>query len=360
MAMKVTIRNQRQIIVPIRFTRAVTGSPLADAPEVDDRGFEPGTRPPSWGHSQYRGAMVGITQGDTVRVKVLREDIDAGAPLTVTSTDPKIASIEDPPSGALLGADGIFKIKGVADVRNKPVKIQVRLGGTGGPVLGELEPHIFELKSLKIRIHLVTINGISTARTAASMIPVVQEINRIWRPAGIEFDYDPALTLQENINGLAVAGQMTTNLAASSFAEFSSIINLHPDANRINIYCVNTANEVFGLTFANDVSRAQGGYGIVVTDSSSPNSNAHELCHYLDNPEHSTENAARAGVRQDFWARRRLLSTPNPYPNSVPAFRNDVGYGAQTRGPQISIKDLAGDPWDGEEARARVRARTPF
>jgi hypothetical protein len=359
MAVKVKVRNKKQIIVPIRFTRAVTGGPVADAPEVDDRGFAPGTRPATWGHAIYRGAMVGITQGDTVSIKVLREDIDDGVPLAVTSTAPKIASIVDPPAGGLLGADGIFKVKGVADVVGTPVLIQVRLGGATGPVLGSLEPHIFQLKSLKIRFHLVTINGIATTRTAASLVPVVQEINRIWRPVGIEFDYDPTLTVPETINGLAVAGQMTTNLASASFAEFSRIINLNPDANRINMYCVKNANEVFGLTFANNVARPNG-YGMVVTDNSSPNSNAHELCHYLDNPEHSTENAARVSVRQDIWARRRLLSTPNPYPVSVPAFRNDVGYGAQTRGAQISIKDLAGDPWDGEENRARTRARNPF
>ena len=359
MAINVKVRNQKQIIVPIRFTRAVTGGPVADAPDVDDRGFDPGTRPATWGHAPYRGAMVGITQGDTVRIKVLREDIDAGAPLAVTSTAPNIASVEDPPAGGLLGADGIFKIKGVVDVVSTPVKIQVRLGSATGPVLGELEPHIFQLKSLRVRVHLVTINGVATARTAASLVPVFQEINRIWRPVGIEFEYDPALTVPEAINGLAVAGQMTTALAAGSFAEFSSIINLNPDPNRINIYCVQAANEVFGLTFDNTHARPTG-YGIVITDNSVPNSNAHELCHYLDNPEHSTENAARVGVRQDFWVRRRLLSTPNPYPVSAPAFRNDVGYGAQTRGAQISIKDLAGDPWDGEQNRARVRSRNPF
>jgi hypothetical protein len=359
MPVKVKVRNQNQIIVPIRFTRAVTGAPQIDAPEVDDRGFIPGARPPTWGHADYRGAMVGITAGDTVRIKVLWEDIDSAAPLAVTSSDTSIVSVEDPASGGTIGADGIFKIKGIKDTINTPVKIQVRLGDAKGPVLGELEPHIFELKTLRVRVHLVSINGVATARTADSMVAVFQEINRIWRPAGIQFEYDPALTVPESINGLATAGQMTTNLGGNNWGEFSRIINLHPDPNRINIYCVQNANEVFGLTFANNIARPNG-YGIVITDNSVPNSNAHELCHYLDNPEHAPENAARQNVRQDIWARRRLLWTPNPFPNATPAYRNDIGYGPQTRGAQISIKDLPGDPWDGEQNRARVRARSPY
>jgi hypothetical protein len=359
MAIQVKVRNQKQIIVPIRFTRAVTGAPVADAPDVDDRGFDPGTRPGTWGHAVYRGAMVGITQGDTVRVKVLREDIEDGAPLFVTSTAPNIASVEDPPGGGPLGGDGIFKIKGVVDVVSTPVKIQVRLGGAAGPVLGELEPHIFQLKTLRVRFHLVTINGVATTRTAASLVPVMEEINRIWRPVGIEYEYDQTLTLNEAVNGFAVAGQITTNLAANQFAEFSTIVNLHPDPNRINIYCVHVLNEAFGMTFDNTNARPTG-YGIAIGDDSGSNSNAHELCHYLDNPEHATEDATRTAVRQDIWVRRRVMSAPNPYPNSAPAYRNDIGYGAQVRGAQISIKDLAGDPWDGEQNRARVRARNPF
>ena len=69
MAVNVRVRHDRQIICPLRFNRAVTGAPIVDAPEVDDRAFVMGPRPPTWGQTKIRGSMVGITEGDTVRVK---------------------------------------------------------------------------------------------------------------------------------------------------------------------------------------------------------------------------------------------------------------------------------------------------
>src|SRR5438132_7832625 len=123
MAIRLKVRKNKQIVVPIRFVRAVTGNTLDDAPDVDDRGFEMGTRPGTWGKSDARGAMVTIEQGDTVQVRVLREDIDPGAPLSVTSTNPSIAAIAGP--AGPLRSDGIFQVDAVKDVRNVPVKIQV-------------------------------------------------------------------------------------------------------------------------------------------------------------------------------------------------------------------------------------------
>jgi hypothetical protein len=362
MAVSIQVRSARQIIVPIRFERAVTGPTAIDAPDVDERGFAMGTRPATWGATQGRGAMVGITLDDTVRIRVRREDIDADAPLFVTSTDAAVVEVTAPVGGGPLPADGVFQIRGVKDVRNRPVLIQVRLGAAGGPVLGELEPHVFQLHQLRVRVHLVTINGVATTRSADSMVAVFEQINAIWRPCGIEFVYNRFLTRPETINGLAVAGQMTTNLSGAppEWNEFSQIINLHPDPNRINIYCVHDANEVFGLTFDNTNARPNG-YGIVIADNSVPNSNAHELCHYLDNPHHAQENAAGAGARGDIWARRRLMWSPNPWNPEALAHRNDVGYGNVTRGALITVKNIApADPYDGELIRARRRSLNPY
>ncbi|HBY59581.1 MAG TPA: hypothetical protein DEH78_07140, partial [Solibacterales bacterium] len=293
MAVRVRVRNNQQIIVPIRFTRAVTGAPSPTAPDVDDRGFNMGTRPATWGSSTARGAMCSLAAGDTIRVKVLREDIDSGTPLFVTSSKPSIVAVRAPAHGSPLPGDGIFEIEGLVDRANDPVIVEVRIGGPDGPVIGELEPHIFQLRTLRVRAHLVSINGVSTTRTAAGLVDTFRQINEIWRPAGIVYEYDPALTRTPALNGFAVAGQMTTNISGGNWNEFSTIINTNHDTFRINMYFVRDANEVHGLTFGNTTARPNG-YGIVIADSGTPNSNAHELCHYLDNPHPSWEDAAQA------------------------------------------------------------------
>ncbi|MDX2150491.1 MAG: hypothetical protein SFV54_07140 [Bryobacteraceae bacterium] len=359
MAVRVRVRNGQQIIVPIRFTRAVTGAPSPTAPHIDDRGFAMGVRPGTWGSSTARGAMCSLAAGDRIRVKVLREDIDAGTPLFVTSTKPSVVAVSAPAHGSPLPGDGIFEIEGLVDRANDPVAIEVHLGSADGPVIGELEPHIFQLRTLRVRVHLVTINGVSTTRTAQSMVDTFRQINEIWRPAGIVFEYDPALVRTPALNGFAVAGQMTTNISGGNWNEFSTIINTNPDNFRINLYCVRDANEVHGLTFDNRTARPNG-YGIVLADSGTANSNAHELCHYLDNPHHSWEDAAQARNRADIWARRRLLWSPDPWDPEALAHRNDVGYGNTRRGALITVKEMAGDPWDGELARARRRSLNPY
>lgn len=380
MAVSVKVRHDRQIICPLRFGRAVTGAPAADAPDVDDRGFAMGNRAGTWGQSRARGAMVGITEGDTVKVKVLREDIDSTAPLFATSTDPACADVVDPPGGGPIPADGVFSIKGVKDFKNRAVSIQVRLGSAEGPVLGEIEPHIFQLRTLRVRIHLVSINGVATARNQASVTALFDAVNAIWRPAGIAFNLDQFVITP--VTGFAVAGQMTTNLSATppTFNEFSRLINTNISSSRINIYCVPRSNEIRGLTFDHDAPRpAPGvtptseGFGIVLVDAADANDFAHELGHYLDLDDHMDDLGGN-NFRFDIWAHRCLMYRFNPFGDVTqprvglpiePAFRNDVGYGNQLRGALITVKNLPADGTaatavrDDEVARARRRSLNP-
>lgn len=374
MAVQVKVRHDRQIICPVRFARAVGGAPVIDAPDVDDRGFAMGNRAGSWGQSRARGAMVGITEGDTVRVKVLREDIDSTTPLFATSTDPACAEVAEPAGGGPIPADGVFKIKGVKDFKNRAVSIQVRLGSAEGPVLGEIEPHVFQLRTLRVRVHLVSINGVSTARDQANVTAVFQEVNAIWRPAGIEFRLDEFV--RTNVNGFAVAGQVTTNTNGTppSWNEFSRLINTNFSRTKINIYCIVQNNgEWIGLTFDNDVARPAAGvaattegYGIAVEDAATPNTFAHELGHYLDLDDHANADAAGAVVRRDIWVRRCMMSTPRTWGDLTaatppePGHRNDIGYGAGLRGALITLKNFPADPRDDEVNRTRRRSLNPY
>lgn len=371
MTIRVKIRHDRQIICPVRFTRAVTGAPQADAPEVDDRGFAMGARQGTWGNSPARGAMVSIATGDTVRVRLLREDIDATAPIFMTSTDTAVVEVVEPVGGGPLPADGVFKIRGVADFANRPVSVQARLGDAHGPVIGELEPHVFNLRVLRVVAHLVSINGVSTARTAATLTTLFDEANAIWRPAGIRFLYGQTQTRTTPVNGFSVAGQMTTTMnagtpghvpGANNWNEFSTIINTNVRANYINVYFVRQANEIRGLTYANDVARPNG-YGIVLVDGADANDLAHELLHFLDTEGHADDPVpATANAKVDMWARRRLMYAFNPYGASGIAHRDDVGYGNIARGSLITVKNTPNtvEANDAELERARARSLNPY
>jgi hypothetical protein len=379
MPVAVKVRHNRQIIVPVRFTRAVTGPPVIDAPDIDDRGFVMGARSGTWGQSKARGPMVGITEGDTIRLKVVREDIDDTTPLFITSTNPKSVEVVSPAPGERLPIDGIFRIRGVKDFANVPVAVQVRLGNENGPVIGEIEPHVFQLRTLRVRIHFTTINGVRTARTEAGLRQTFEEVNAIFRPNGIEFRIDEFV--ETAVNGFATAGTVTTNLnpapttppTPASWDEFSRLINTNFSRTKINLYCVVDNNgEWLGLTFDNDVRRpAPGraptfeGYGIAVIDSGRNNTFAHELGHYLDLNDHY--NTLPGGVRrEDMWCRRCLMSTPHHWGDPTaetppqPAFRHDIGYGTGLRGGLMTLKNLPCDPRDDEVARTRRRALNPY
>lgn len=406
MAVRVRVRDNKQVIVPIRFTRAVTGAAVADAPDVDDRGFTMGTRPGGWGAAwsnvDTRGAMVGITKGDTVRIRVLREDIDNDAVLYVTSTDTAVVEVVSPAGGGPIPADGIFRIRGVRDFKNRPVQVQVRLGAADGPVLGDLEPHIFRLRKVKIRAHLVTINGVSTNRSKESLENLFEDVNKIWRPCGIQFVYNKNHTKREEIrrkplppggseykrrNGTwrslpnplgpngnyATAGTVTTDLANNHWEEFSTLLQIHPLSTAINVYCVHDANEWIGLTYDNGIARPNG-YGEVIRDNANTSTLAHELGHSLNIDGHSDQDAGGNNVRWDMWCRRCLMFSTSPLfwvrpadgvaldrnGNPARAHRLDVGYGNNVKGALITVKNFAADPQDNQLAIARRHALNPY
>jgi hypothetical protein len=149
MTIRIRVRNKLQIITPIRFARVGTGGAVTDtAPDVDDRGFAMATRPSGWGTTDARGAMIGITAGQTVEMKILREDLDPEAPLFVTATPEDLLKVVAPAPGRPLRAAGglpsfdEFQIRGLKDEAFRCGKVQVRLGRgrscTGGTGVSHL------------------------------------------------------------------------------------------------------------------------------------------------------------------------------------------------------------------------------
>lgn len=393
MAIRVHVKRGQQAIVPIRFVRAVTGNPpVRTAPDVDDRGFDMSGRGGDWGKSKAKGAMVGVTVGDTVRVKVLREDLENSADLYVSSTNTSVIRVTAPASGTKLPANGEFSIRGIADKKSSPVAVQIHYGKQDGPVIGELEPHIFQLIRIRVAMHLVSIYGGDTNRwagtvaaTRPNMVALVTQANDIWRPAGIEFRTDNMLVIRDQVRrnpanaarsqylqrssgswrslpaplgaagNFTTAGTITDNAAwANQYREFLTLGRLNFVNNRANIYCVQIGTGWNGLSYVG-MNR-----GLSIADAASAYDLAHELGHYLNNNHADEDNTGTDTDNKDIGLVRRLMYSD--WPAAAPPHRNNVGYGANQYGALISVKKLGGNysTSDGELSRSRQRARRPF
>jgi len=395
MPIRVFVKRGQQSICPIRFCRAVTGPPVLDAPDVDDRGFAMGNRPATWGSTTAEGAMVGIRMGDTVRIKVLREDIENAADLYVTSSDTNLVEVVAPVNGGPLLNDGIFQIRGIVDRRNAPVKVEVRYGAVDGPIIGELEPHIYQEVTLRLAFHLVTIRGIGTTRSAADVRNFMPVINSIWRPCGIQFTLANANIVNETIranpgggadqyrradgvwrplpgtmagHNFTHAGAVTSDARwADEYREFDTLISLNHRGVSINIYCVpdngaydnagnHTTPDWSGLSYVN-VNRNG---GLALADIGNATNLAHEIGHFINNEHADYDNAGTdQGTTDDnIWLGRRLMFSQ--WPANAPPYKNDTGYGAGNYGALISVKKLAGtySNSDGDLARSRRKARS--
>jgi hypothetical protein len=331
--------------------------------------------------------MVGITVGDTVRVKVVPEDIDAGAQLFVASTSPDIVRVEPPAQSAPLGADHIFRLTALLDTIRRKVSIQVRLGASDGAILGQLEPHVFTLRRLPVVAHLVEIDGFEDIgqklkRTDSEIAPLFETVNAIWRPAGIEFvleevrrqkirlrtqgtvtkfsevDFDPENRKDPERESRRVL--KTFNVAG--------VINVH----FIHRFIIMVADKKEGfdpIEIENEaragatISRRNGGasgFGVLLADDEKGGNAAtlaHELGHYLNLDDHADELPKGFDKRLDIWSCRRLMfSSLPPATPPFPRFRNDTGYGASKRGAFLTLKNFDADPNDGETQTARAAA----
>ena len=366
--------------MPVRFARAVTGAPVGNAPDPDDRGFALGSHG-LW-RTDARGAVVGVPVGETIRLKVIREDIDAGATIFVTSNQERVVVT---PTTA-LPASGVFQVR-VTGPLLVGAKIEARLGAANGPVLGEMIVNVMGWANVPVCCHLVTLNGTvlndggspvpaATSRNQAAVRALLNTVNAIWLPMGIRFNIvefkNTVRTLTAthgNITG-AYQGHVGVDNSNQWYVQATELGRVNRRAHSVNIYFIRGTYNADDGSF-NDVRgigttvTAAADYGVVVPDPCDGNDLAHELGHVLNldfhgggNIGHSDDTAATEHSRDNIWARRRLMYSYNPHGTTAgtPARRINVGYGRYVRGALLSIKNLAGDPTDGEYAEARNRA----
>ena len=395
MAIRVRVQNDFQIIVPVRVDRAVRGAPVLDAPDVDDRGWV-NNRAGGLNVIDTRGAMFAATVGDTIRLRVIREDIDDNVPLFVTATGGQVTIAT--PGGGPLAADGVVLVRAVADTLTG-TKIEVRLGSTVGPIVCEADAHTFTPLTLHVTPHICTIHSAATAAAGSGQPPQVNGaalddaqiatifniVRAIWRPAGVQFNVIAARP-EEFV-------RFTRDNFASRGAEENTVISRNPRNQSCNIYFIPNMDRSLGVGVRVENRAAEGlsRSGIIIgvegssTDAAGTtlvprssagaaliqelgNDVAHELGHFLTLPH--ADNVDSPGLN-DTYGRRHLMHPNNLLPTavtpltatSVPRF-DDIGYGiggdgSGHRGCLITLKDHPRHGSDGEAVSARRRFRSP-
>ncbi|HEY4329741.1 MAG TPA: zinc-dependent metalloprotease family protein [Phycisphaerae bacterium] len=368
-------------IVPVRFSRAVTGFSDQTAPDMDDHGF---TIPAQF--ATAHGPVTGVMKTKTIRVKVIRDRIEPTANLYVTSADASIASVDFPAADTALSpndipadagagtplrqADCIF-IKGTSTAATSvETIISVRFGSSTGPILAQLCVRVYPILAINVQIHNVSINGTAAGVTLAQGRDLFRRVNHIYAQTGIRFDVVNNL-LTETLTGFARAGFVTlTNVNDAQNIELQTVLNSNANANALNAYFVpgyfdnqqpagSQINQTLGIAFSRDSATAnpptagppvfpgcQAGITVFLGNDVPlvAHTAAHEIGHSLRLEHYGRGNGAN--IRQDLWAHRCLMH--NFVDLVAAALPVDYGTfassGAASAGELLMTKGRAGIP----------------
>jgi hypothetical protein len=336
-----------QRIVPVRFARAVSGFADDDAPDLDDHGFLTTTFGPA------RGPTVGVFQGATIRVKLMRDRLDSTAPLFVSSEDTSLADVVFPEADTALSAtdtpaadDGstperkgdCIYIQGTSTANStQEVLVKVHHGASDGPVLAELGVRVYPRLTIRVQVHAVSINGTAPTTTIATARAVFRKVSKVYAQAGIEFSVVGGMQA-ETVTGFARAGTVTLSNVPpdEQNVELQTVLSQRPDRNMLNAYYfghyfdtgntsggpTGTLDQVLGIAFSRQKARANPAtpgfpgcqVGISMRDSADDNEAAHTAAHEIGHAltlEHydngNDQTGAVSDVRQDLWAHRDLM-----------------------------------------------------
>lgn len=324
-----------QRLVPVRFARAVDGFSDATAPDLDDHGFVATT------HGPARGPTIGVMQGRTIRVQVVRDRLAAGTSLFVSSKDASLANVAFPAAGTALGptdtpasADGTTParqgdcayIEGTSTAGStQEVLVQVHYGAADGPVLAELGVRVYPPLAIRVKVHGVSINGTAPTTTIEIAREVFHKVGQVYAQAGIRFEVVGDMQV-ETVTGHTRAGTVTlTGVSDDQNAELQGVLRQRPDRGMLNAYYIGhyfdttnhhggptgTLDQVLGIAF----SRRSGcQVGITMRDSADLKKAAHTAAHEIGHAltlEHYDNGNGQDGlvtdVRQDIWAHRDLM-----------------------------------------------------
>jgi hypothetical protein len=375
MAIPLDVYKWRRVVM-VRFKRAVTGDPVIDNPDMDDRGYT----------GADHGPIVGICQGDTVTVRLSRELIESSAKLYVKSTDTSVVTVASPALGKLPDRrDMDFQLQGVAGGNPKSAKIQVLYGSNVGRVIHELSVWVFTLITVRITPHMTTIGQTGAAGggigTIADLNAIMDLVRAIWRPCGVAFTVG---AVRNEAVSFAAAGVVSDaawdNTHQAQNTELNTLLSTNSIPNTINVYFVNqigTGNTLgYGFSRSSSATFMLNNPGIILADQTArggrsgvmhwANDLGHEIGHFfgLWHP----EQLQPPNEREDTWSRRMLMHNfnlmrrHNPWPavdgdGHSYAHRpllDDVGYDDIRRGCFVTMKHFAQLTTDGECPTARA------
>jgi hypothetical protein len=302
------------LVTPIRFARAVTGvSADSSAPDIDDHGF---TTCPG---GPMHGPSVGVVQGRTIRVKIMRDRIATDAPLVATMGDESIAQTEFPEAGDPLvpsdtpatgtdpprPADCVF-IRGLK--AEQTTTLFVHHGRAGGPVLAQLSIRVLSELVVPVAGHLVRING-GQIHTQADVRETIPLASAVYAQAGIRFELVEPIT-QDDVTGFRDAGEVNLNTD-----ELDRVRALSLNSNALNMYFIDRFNNTPRLGpmgIGNQVRFAPTSQTALVLAFVSVKSwrsylLSHELGHVLGLDHYGLGQRDTHNVREDIWAHRSVM-----------------------------------------------------
>lgn len=393
-----------------------SGTYDANAPEPDDRGFLPhGTVGGAILPIGLDESIADVNARPESRVRLIRMDMEDAGQLFVSSSNPGVVRVTLPATPADPLPSQRFMMIKMRAVRGGTALLRIHFGSANGPIIHQMQVVVNPLIAVRVVAHVPTINGpafidpatgapipAQGTRTNASIQTLINDTNTMYFPYGIRFNLDAAIDRAMVFNGFQNQGmiddlsnefnRMTTanvgpggNVGAGRVARAINAFFVPQIANPTAAVAANQTpiNVVAGV--ANSAIRNRATYGLFVADwATAAQTTAHEIGHLLnlvndvDNPPatqfvhiNTRNDPASPGtgrvVRFDTISRRRLMwafttinlgnsvQEPNRSLHNL-AFRNDVGYGADTVGAMLAVKQLNNDATDLEMAEVRRTA----
>jgi hypothetical protein len=372
---KIKAKNELRIS-PLRFERATTGSPDITCPDIDNRGHTASVPAVNGlaASAVLRGAVFGMLKNQTIKIKMIRDNIDNNAVLYLTSSDTDVFTVKSPISGAPCpnGAECDIELVGggFTGTTPKSAEVEVRFGEVDGPIIHKLSVYVFNRLLISIQPHLVTINnstGAGGVEPTMDISSALDQVKALWACCGIEFTIRPTISFDIK---LSKENKM-------DFAEVNSVYSKKWVANTINVYVMQELEDALGYGFS---KAAHAGFGLNkpgvfmgmisgTTDRSSDtywcaNDLAHELGHFftLWHPSDGPSANWSTWGRVETWSMRFLMhnynqtwrQSPPQGGANWPEF-NNFGYGVSNGSPYraglISMKNVRTGAGAGRDAQ---------